>query len=326
MMNENKKTIEHFLEKYARANLIATKAIIHKLSRLSSLLEYGIYILREDLTGFALGGNKTRKLEFLIGDALLKRATCLCTIKDTSFSRNAAAAGKAYGLDVYIVLPGSKSTQNSNSLSFFEQYDCHLSFTPNDDIQTLSDAYCKLVDSLKAEGRKVYELHPGGSDSIGALGYVDVFHQVQLYSQTTNVHFADIILSSSSAGTQAGLCIGQCISGYEARITGISASRNKDAQINLVKELSISTSNMLGIAIDENKIIVDDRFVGSGYGLPSTEGAKAAKMFAQLEGILLDHIYTAKAAAALLKYSEQRIFRNRNVLFIHTGGNSGIYY
>jgi 1-aminocyclopropane-1-carboxylate deaminase/D-cysteine desulfhydrase-like pyridoxal-dependent ACC family enzyme len=326
MMNENRRSIQDVLVNYARANLIATKAIIHKLPRLSDHLKYDIYILREDLTGFGLGGNKTRKLEFLVGDAISKRANCLCTIKDTSFSRNAAAAGKAYDLDVYVVLAGSKSSQNSNSLAFFEQYDCKLLYAPNSDWKILSDTYRKLVDSLKTEGKVVYELHPGGSDSIGALGYVDVFDQIQMYSQATDTPFENIIFSSSSAGTQAGLCIGQCISGYESLITGISASRNKDEQRNIVKDLSISTSRMLGIEFHENRIVVDDKFVGPGYALPSVEGKKAAKLFAQKEGILLDYVYTGKAAAALIEYSEKKTFKNGNVLFIHTGGNSGLYY
>jgi 1-aminocyclopropane-1-carboxylate deaminase/D-cysteine desulfhydrase-like pyridoxal-dependent ACC family enzyme len=115
--------------------------------------------------------------------------------------------------------------------------------------QTVSDTYHKLVDSLKADGRIVYELHPGGSDSIGALGYVDVFDQIQRYSQTTDVHFADLIFSTGSAGTQAGLCIGQCISGYETLITGISASRNNDEQRNIVQELSISIARIPDIFI-----------------------------------------------------------------------------
>ena len=111
-MKDLAKSIPHFIKKHPRANLIQVPAIIHKLPRLSSRLGHDIYVLREDLTGFALGGNKTRKVDYLFGDALAQKATTVVTFKATSFSRNAAAAAAACGLDLHVVLPGTESEQN----------------------------------------------------------------------------------------------------------------------------------------------------------------------------------------------------------------------
>jgi 1-aminocyclopropane-1-carboxylate deaminase/D-cysteine desulfhydrase-like pyridoxal-dependent ACC family enzyme len=285
---------------------------------------YNLFILRDDLTGFGIGGNKTRKLDFLMGDALKKKADTLVTLKATSFSRNAAFAANACGLELHVVVPDGIEKHNPKSRELFEQLDTKIHYVPEHG--EISDFYNQLVVSLKNEGRSVYELHPGGSDPIGALGYVEAFNQIVKFSGNTGIHFSDIVLSIGSAGTQAGLVVGQLISGYETAITGITARLKKDEQFKMVKELVTATCRMLGIAPAGLKINLDDTFVGPGYAMPSAEGNEAAKAFACGEGILLDHAYTAKAAAALLAFAKKRMFRGENVLFIHTGGNSGLYY
>jgi 1-aminocyclopropane-1-carboxylate deaminase/D-cysteine desulfhydrase-like pyridoxal-dependent ACC family enzyme len=172
----------------------------------------------------------------------------------------------------------------------------------------------------------VYELHPGGSDSIGALGYFAAFQEIRDYSQRTGVHFSDIVLSVGSTGTQVGLILGQWKSGYKTRIIGISASQSADKQSSRVYELASSTARKLGIEVDQSMILIDDKFIGQGYAIPSEKGKTAVKIFASMEGLLLDQVYTGKAAAALLCYARKKIFNGYNVLFVHTGGNSGLYY
>jgi 1-aminocyclopropane-1-carboxylate deaminase/D-cysteine desulfhydrase-like pyridoxal-dependent ACC family enzyme len=317
--------IPDILKRHPRAKLLPIPAIIHKLQRLSSHLGRDIYILRDDLTGFALGGNKTRKLDFLIGEAIAKKADTLVTMKATSFSRNAAAAAKACGLDLHVIMVGAESEQNPASQALFRQCDTKLHYVLEGE-KALPAACRHLVESLRAEGRMVYELHPGGSDSVGALGYVHAFHEIIDFAQRSAVHFSYIMHSTSSAGTQAGLVLGQCISTYETRILGISASLKADVQVERVRELALSTARMLDTRFDETKILVDDRFVGPGYAIPSEEGENAVKLFAALEGILLDQVYSGKAAGALLHYATTGMFENDSVLFIHTGGNAGLFY
>lgn len=324
-MKEWADSIPDLLKKHPRANLLQAPVVIHRLPRLSSRLGHDIYVLRDDLTGFALGGNKTRKVDYLFGDAVAKKATTVATMKATSFSRNAAAASAACGLELHLVVPGTESEQNPLSQALFTQWDTRLHYVPEGE-NALPDGLDHLVASLKTQGKAVYVMHPGGSNSIGALGYVRAFHEILDFSNRSGIHFSHVIHSTSSAGTQAGLVVGQCISSYETQIIGICASLKADAQSESVRELAWSTAQMIGTSLDQTKIIVDDSFVGPGYALPSEEGENAVKLFARLEGILLDPVYTGKAAAALLDYAENGRFKNGNVLFIHTGGNAGVYY
>jgi L-cysteate sulfo-lyase len=318
-------TISDCLAAHSRAHLIQIPAIIHKLPRLSSQLRHEIYILRDDLTGFGLGGNKTRKVDFLIGDALSLRATTVVTIKATSFSRNAAAGAAACGLNFHVVLPGTESDQNPLSQSVFAKWGAKLHYEIGDKTP-LENRQESLVASLRAQGENVYVLHPGGSDAIGALSYVSAFDEIREFSERTGIHFSHIVHSTSSAGTQAGLVVGQCIANYETQVIGISASRTRPEQFEIVHELAQATAQLLGMQMDPSKIIVDDGFVGPGYARASKEGEIASQVFAELEGILLDPVYTGKAAAALMDYSESKQFEGGPVLFIHTGGNAGLYY
>ena len=190
----------------------------------------------------------------------------------------------------------------------------------------MQDTYTDLVKSLKTQGKAVYELHPGGSDSIGALSYVRIFSEIIDFSYRSKIHFSHIIHSTSSAGTQAGLVLGQCISAYDTKIIGISAALEVGLQFEKIRKLAQPTARMLGVKLDETKIIVDDEFIGPGYAIPSEEGKNAAKLFTTLEGILLDQVYSGKAASALPHYVKNEALKRDNMLFIHTGGNAGLYY
>jgi 1-aminocyclopropane-1-carboxylate deaminase/D-cysteine desulfhydrase-like pyridoxal-dependent ACC family enzyme len=312
------------LAAHPHAGLIQIPAIIHRLPRLSARFGYEIYVLRDDLTGFGLGGNKTRKVDFLLGDALARQATALVTMKATSFSRNAAAGAAACGLALHVLLPGTESDQNPLSQAVFRRWGARLHFEANGP-EALADRQDSLVSSLRSQGENVYALHPGGSDAIGALSYVSVLDEICAFSDRTGVHFPHIVHSTSSAGTQAGLVVGQCIAGYDTRVVGVSASRSAADQSELVRELARSTAQLLGHPVDLGKVVADDGFVGPGYAKASAEGEYAAQIFAELEGILLDSVYTGKAAAALMHYLENRVFDDGPVLFIHTGGNADVY-
>lgn len=324
-MKYDVQAISELIEQYPRADLIQAPLIIHKLPRISSLLEHGVYVLREDLTGFALGGNKTRKVEYLLGDAIARGADTLVTMKATSFSRNAAVAASAYGLDLHVVLTGTETDQNPASQALFQQCGTRLYYAP-DGGNALVSAYDGLVETLRANGKYVYELHPGGSDAIGALSYVRIFNEIIGYSQRTKVHFSHIIHSTSSAGTQAGLVLGQNISAYDTRIVGISAALKNHSQKEKISDLVQSMAEMLGVRLDGVEINVDDGFIGPGYAISSEEGTEAVELFASLEGLLLDQVYSGKAAAALLHHARTGSLKGESILFIHTGGNAGLFY
>ncbi len=320
-------SIQKVLGGFPNAGLSIDPSPIHKLSRLSEHLGHSTYIMREDLTGFALGGNKVRKLDYLIGDAVAKGADTLITTKASSFSRNAAAAGKVFGFEVHVILAGSESEQNPASQALFEQFDTVLHYVLEPGEEAVAAEYERMVADLKQQGRNVYELHPGGSDSIGTLGYINAFDQIVHFSQSSGVHFSTIIHSTGSTATQAGLVLGQCISDYDTTVIGMAASQKKAIQVERVRELASATAHMLDMQFDAAKIVVDDAFIGPGYALQSEAGNGAARLFAHTEGILLDDVYTAKAAAGLIHYATNGSFgAEDSILFVHTGGNTGLYY
>ncbi len=283
--------------------------------------------MREDLTGFAIGGNKIRKLDYLIGDATTVGADTLITTKASSFSRNAAAAGKVFGFEVHVILTGDESEQNPASQALFKQFGTVLHYVPKTDQEALSTEYDKVVSALKQQGKVVYELHPGGSDPIGTLGYINAFDQIVQYSKTSSVHFDKIIHATGSTATQAGLILGQCISEYDTTVIGMAVSEKTNVQHERIRQLALSTAQMLEIQFDESKLVVEDRFIGAGYAIPSEAGREATDAFAIMEGVLLDDVYTAKAAAGLIHYAMNGLIdAKENVLFIHTGGNAGLFY
>jgi 1-aminocyclopropane-1-carboxylate deaminase/D-cysteine desulfhydrase-like pyridoxal-dependent ACC family enzyme len=283
--------------------------------------------MREDLTGFAIGGNKNRKLDYLIGDAVRKNADALITTKASSFSRNAAAAGKVFGFEVHVLLPGDQSEQNTHSQALFHQFEAILHYVSTNSLEAITTEYDKIIGDLRNCDKVVYELHPGGSDEIGSLGYINAFDQIVQYSKNSGIHFNKIVHSTGSTATQVGLLLGQCISEYDTTIIGMAASQKAEIQIGRIRRLALATAQMLEITFDDSRIVVDDKFIGPGYAMRSEEGENATSMFALLEGVLLDSVYTGKAAAGLIHYAMNKMFsQNENVLFIHTGGNSGLFY
>jgi L-cysteate sulfo-lyase len=320
------KSIADILQRFPTANLTLAPTAIQRLERLSSHLGHNIYVKRDDLTGFCLGGNKVRKLDYLLSDAKVKNADTLVTKRATSFSRNAAAAGKALGFDVHVFIMGEEATQNQASQALFKRLGATLHFVSGEQNE-LDTNYQKYVESLRERGRSVYELHPGGSDAIGTLSYVKAFAEILDYSKKSTIHFDKIFHATGSAATQAGLVLGQCISGYEASIIGIAISQKAEIQKTKVLELARTTAQMLEVDLDDSKVIVDDNYIGPGYPDPSEAGMKATEMFVQMEGILLDQVYGGKAAAGVIDYAATgRFSKGDNILFIHTGGNSDLYY
>jgi len=326
-MKLDTQAIQRALAGFPSAEISVTPTPIYRLPRLSSQIGYSVYIMREDLTGFAIGGNKVRKLDYLVGDALARQADTLVSLKASNFTRNAAAAGKMFGFHVHVILAGQESEQNPDSQALFKQFGTHLHYVSGDDPDALQAKYDTVVAELSDQGRSIYELHPGGSDEIGSLGYINAFDQIVHYSHNCGVCFEKIIHSTGSTATQVGLLLGQQISGYETAIIGMAAALPAAAQTERIRQLAVSTAKLLQLPFDDSSIVVDDGYIGPGYAMQSPEGNKAVEIFAHTAGILLDDVYTGKAAAGLIDYARSNKFgENENILFIHTGGNAGQYY
>jgi 1-aminocyclopropane-1-carboxylate deaminase/D-cysteine desulfhydrase-like pyridoxal-dependent ACC family enzyme len=328
MQNHGAKAIRDLLRPYPAVPLAIKPTPIGAMNRVSAHLGPGhrAWVMRDDLTGFGLGGNKVRKLEYILGDVLAKKVNTLVVAGTNSFSRNAAAASRALGLDIHVLVAGEEVNHNPLSRNFFAMMGATVHYVAS--AENLPDEQRELVHALRSGGRNVQELHPGGSDSLGTLGYIEAFAEILEHMARAGIVFDRILHASGSAATQAGLVLGQAISGAaDMRIVGIATSKTVEVQTKRVADLARATADMLGIDFDPARVIVDDRYLGDGYPIPSADSRAAVQFFARVEGLLFDPIYVGKAAAALLGHARAGELGDKaNVLLIHTGGNAGVYY
>jgi D-cysteine desulfhydrase family pyridoxal phosphate-dependent enzyme len=311
------------IKKFPTMSLSLLPTPCHKLKNISQEFLVTIYCKRDDLTGFAFGGNKTRKLDFLVADAITKKADILIAVGaiQSNFCRMTSAAGKVSGLDVHLVLGGKKPEKLTGNLLLSDLFGAQIHFVESIDWNVWEQEGEKLAEKFKAQGKNVCELPVGGSTPIGALGYVNAFIEILDDCKRLGITTSTIIHASSSAGTQAGLIVGKSLTGWEGKIIGMGAAQTKEQLSCEVFHLAEETGKLLGAKINAQDVIVDHSYMGPAYGERTAECKAAIKLFAEKEGIILDNVYTGKAAAGLLDYAKRGLFTpNENVVFIHTGG------
>ena len=322
------------LAKFQRRRYTEGNTPIEKLNHLSKALGGpNIYIKRDDLLGLASGGNKTRKLEFLVADALAKGADTLitCGAVQSNHCRLTLAAAIKEGLKCRLILeervPGSYDPNASGNNFLYSLLGVEKIKVVAGGTNLLAEMQ-GFADELAAEGRKGYIIPGGGSNEIGATGYVACAQETieQLFDMGLNIdHF---VTASGSAGTHAGLVVGFIGTNANIPITGISVRQPKDIQEANVYKLVEKTAVHVGInsIIPKEAVKVFDDYVGPGYSLPTPEMVDAIKMLAKLEGILLDPVYSGKSMAGLIGLVRQGYFKkDDNVLFLHTGGSPALY-
>lgn len=306
---------------------------IERLPRLSEALGGPeIWIKRDDLLGLAGGGNKTRKLEFLVADALAQGCDTLITVgaPQSNHCRLTLAAAAKEGLKCRLVLeqrvPGSYDANASGNNFLFGLMGVEAVKVVNagDD---LAAAMHSVAVELEGSGRKGYVIPGGGSNPLGALGYVACAHEIAAQSFEMGLSFDRIVVASGSCGTHSGLLVGAKSVSFEAPITGINVRRPRAEQEGNIHALAIATAALLGIEAPPRAAVTAlDEWVGPGYSLPSDEMIEAVRMLARLEGVLLDPVYTGKVMAGLIGLTRRGEFkRGERVLFIHTGGSPALY-
>ena len=319
----------HLLHQFPRLELLGAPTPLEHLPRLSDYLGRDIFIKRDDFTPVAMGGNKLRKLEFLAADALREGADVLLTAGaiQSNHVRQTAAVAARLGLKCVALLENPIGTHAENYLS-----------NGNRLILDLMDAEVIMVDALhnpieqlaeeathlEAQGFRPYVVPVGGSNALGALGYVECAQEIAHQSEGV-VDFAAVVVASGSAGTHAGLAVGLEHLLPETELVGVTVSRQVDAQLPLVERLRQALAEKLEVEAKAPITLWDDYFAPR-YGEPNDEGMAAVKLLAQLEGILLDPVYTGKAMAGLLDGISQNRFRREGpLLFIHTGGAPALF-
>ena len=322
------------LARFPRRRYTEGRTPIEKLSRLSE--ELGgptIYIKRDDLLGLAAGGNKTRKLEFLVAEALDKGADTLvtCGAVQSNHCRLTLAAAVKEGLKCRLVLEerveGSYDVDASGNNFLFRLLGVEeVRVVPGG--SNMDTAMAVVADGLKSEGRKPYVIPGGGSNPIGATGYVACALEILSQTFESEIAIDRVVTASGSSGTHAGLVTGFEGANASIPVVGINVSRPKDAQEERVYDLVRQTSERLGVGseIPRDKVLCFGDYVGPGYSLPTPEMGEAIRMLARLEGVLLDPVYTGKTMAGLIDLARQGFFKkDENVLFVHTGGSPALY-
>jgi D-cysteine desulfhydrase len=291
-----------------------------------------IFIKRDDLLGLAAGGNKTRKLEFLVADALAQGADTLITVGavQSNHCRLTLAAAVREGLKCRLVLEerveGSYDPKASGNNLLFDLLGVEA-VTVVKAGADLAGAMQAVADELKGQGRKGYVIPGGGSNALGALGYVACAEEILAQSFDMGLRLDHIVCASGSAGTHAGLLTGLVANNARIPLAGVSVRRPVAEQVPLVHGLAQKTAEMLGVAApSQGDVAVDDRWVGPGYSLPTEEMVQAVRLLARLEGLLLDPVYTGKTMAGLIgQVMEERYKPGESVLFLHTGGAPALY-
>ncbi|MGQ0392653.1 D-cysteine desulfhydrase [Raoultella ornithinolytica] len=312
------------LTRFPRLELIGAPTPLEYLPRLSDHLGREIFIKRDDVTPLAMGGNKLRKLEFLAADALREGADTLITagaIQSNHVRQTAAVAAKL-GLHCVALLENPIGTRAENYLTNGNRLLLDLFNTQVEmcDALTQPDVQLEeLATRIEAQGYRPYVIPVGGSNALGALGYVESALEIAQQCEGA-VELSSVVVASGSAGTHAGLAVGleQLMPGAE--LIGVTVSRKVADQLPKVVALQQAVANSLELQANAEIKLWDDYFA-PGYGTPNDEGMEAVKLLAQLEGILLDPVYTGKAMAGLIDGINQKRFKDEGpILFIHTGG------
>ena len=322
------------LSRFPRVMLTAAPTALEAMPNLSRHLGGpNLFIKRDDNTGLATGGNKTRKLEFLIGEALAQGATHVVTQGATQSNhvRQTAAAACKFGLGCTALLEtrvtdGSTEYYASGNVFFDQLFGCLLETRAAG--LDMNNELAAVGERLAVAGQKAYLIPGGGSNPVGALGYVVCAQELLMQANAQQLVIDRVVHATGSAGTQAGL-----VAGFEGmnsgiRVLGIGVRAPKEKQEDNVYRLAQQTLDLLGTSmrLERSTVEANCDYVGAGYGQPTDGMVEAVKLTAQTEGILLDPVYSGKGMAGLIDLIRKGAFKKgENVVFVHTGGSVGLF-
>lgn len=338
---EMKKRIEIFPKK----DLIALPTCLQKMENLTQALGGPqLYIKRDDLTGLAFGGNKSRKLEFIIQDVLDKKADVIITWASlqSNWCLQTAAAARKFGLKPILLLFKSydlpEEYDGNLLLDYIVQADIRIKEAEKGktvSAEEAMEAIQEVVNEVKEWGYRPYIAPIGGSmpggsmeKPLGAISYVNAFVELLEQAEDQGLEISHIVQATGSGGTQAGLAVGARALKEEVKVLGISVSDEKESFGKEVLSIARDTVNALSLDLELKieDIIVFDEYLKEGYGILTREVAEAIRLVAVKEGIFLDPVYTGKAMAALLDLVSKGYFKKKDcVIFFHTGGTPALF-
>lgn len=306
------------------------------LQPMAALSEYlggpSIYVKRDDCTGLAGGGNKTRKLEYLMADALQQNADTIVTVGATQSNhvRQTVAAAVKLGLKIEVLLERAvvrdDDYANNGNLLLDQIMGATIHHCePGEDMDIKGQAF---ADKLATEGRKTYFIPTGGSSVVGTLGYSGCVPEMLTQSAELGINPDAMVVASGSQGTQAGLLVGLAMQNSSIPLHGISVSKPRDELEKRVYQLALDTVEYAGLDanIQRSRVICDDAYYAPAYGEPNDAMIEAVTLCARKEGLLLDPVYTGKAMAGLIDKIRNGTFtRGQTIIFVHTGGQVALH-
>ena len=301
---------------------------LHALPRLTEKLGGPrLFIKRDDQTGLATGGNKTRKLEFLVADALERKADTLITAgaPQSNHARQTAAAAAKAGMKCALVLRGQPQSVHQGNLLLDEMLGAEIRWATR---EAVIETMYETANELSVKGYAPYIIPYGGSNPVGATGYVAAMEELMTQAQQMNIHFDRIVFASSSSGTQAGLVVGAKALGYSGQVLGISVDETRESLSAKVATLANETAAYLKLNLQfkPGEIAVNADDLGAGYGIMGEPEREAIRLAAETEGLLLDPVYTGRAFSGLIDLIRKGAFRrDETVLFWHTGGTPALF-
>ncbi len=322
------------LARFPRLRFAHLPTPLEHMSNLSRALNGPeIWIKRDDCTGMSTGGNKTRKLEFLMAEAVGQGADIVLTLGATQSNhvRQTAACAARLGLACHVLLEDRTGktdhdyTRNGNVL-LDELHGASIEHRPAD--SDMDAEMEEVAERMRAEGRKPYCIPGGGSNPTGALGYVNAAIELITQANDLGLNISHIVHATGSSGTQAGLVTG--LQGINAGIPllGIGVRAPKQKQEENVFRLACATADKLGLSgiVKREHVVANSDYVGKGYGIPAPSTIEAITMLARHEGILLDPVYSGKGMAGLIDLVRKGTFRKgENIVFVHTGGSAALF-
>ena len=313
---------------FPKMGLMTCPTPLQEMPRLQAALEAKprIFFKRDDLSGMGLGGNKNRKLEYVVRKAVDSGCDTLITTGglQSNHCRQTLAYAKRLGLDCHLVLSAAKpQPPYHGNVLVFEIMGAEMHFEP--DGARCAGVCEQVAEGLRAAGKKPFIIPLGASTSLGALGYVESLHEIGEQEKDFGVRIKHVLVASGSGGTHAGAEVGARLYLHSSEVHGIAISRSAAEQKTLVGSLARDTARLLKLSmmmITDQELTVHDGFLGEGYAIPTVGGLEAIRLVAKTEGILLDPVYTGKAMHGMISLLQSgQLDKAEAVVFLHTGGS-----
>ena len=329
MSSPQRRALTGALEALPRVSLANLPTPLERLDNVSRELDVDVWCKRDDETGLALGGNKARKLEYLLADAASQGADVVITTggSQSNHARMTAAACRKLGLECRLVLDRGRHPENGNLL-LDHLFGARIELLDDPDPNVAAHRMAAIEGDMKRLGRNPYVIPRGGSVPAGAAGYAAMVSELVDQTDAAGIAVDRLYVGTGSCGTHAGIMAGRQALGLKWSVQGISVSRPGRQQQEKVLALADATLRHLGLPgdVQAGDVLVDDEFVGQGYGYPTSGTWKAVEMLAVNEGMILDPVYTGKVMAGLLEHVQTRHIRpGETVVFVHTGGGPALF-